>query len=66
MASRSRRFDIVNSFTNTTVDKALKRIRNLLEADKNLETRTHHNVGDIMEMITVCVMNTYFQFDENY
>jgi hypothetical protein len=59
-------FDVLNVFTMTPVDKALKRTRNILEAEKKLKARTLHNVGNIMEMITVCVVNTYFQFGENF
>jgi hypothetical protein len=59
-------FDVVNLFTMTPGDKALNRTRHLLEADKHFEARTYYNVKNIMEMITVCVMKTYFHFGENY
>jgi retron-type reverse transcriptase len=59
-------FYVVNLFTTTPVQKALQRTRKLLDSDKNLSDRTSLSVDKIMEMITVFVTNTYFQFDAKY
>ena len=59
-------FDVVNLFTTTPVHRALERTRELLEKDDKLGERTSHTVDNIMEMITVCVTNTYFQFGSDF
>jgi predicted GIY-YIG superfamily endonuclease/flagellar basal body rod protein FlgC len=59
-------FDVVNLFTTTPIHRTLERTRELLEKDETLCERTSHNVDNIMEMITVCVTNTYFQFNSDF
>jgi len=59
-------FDVVNLFTTTPVTEALQVLRQRLEEDDKLPDRTHHSVDTLMEMVTVCTQNTYFQFGTDF
>ena len=54
--------DVVSLFTNTPIDLALQVIRERLEGDKELHTRTHLAVEDIMDLLKFIVTTTYFSF----
>jgi hypothetical protein len=41
-------------------------LREKLQTEKNLKDRTQHSVDTIMEMVSVCVNNTYFQFGGDF
>jgi hypothetical protein len=59
-------FDVVNLFTTTPFDEALSVVRSRLEEDQELKQRTAHSVDTIMELVTVCINNTYFQYGDPY
>jgi retron-type reverse transcriptase len=59
-------FDIVNLFNTTPVDTALQVTREKLQEDIILHERTAHSVDTVMEMISTCVHNTYFQFEGTF
>jgi len=52
----------VSLFTNTPVDLALQVIRERLEGDTELHTKTHLTVEDIMDLLKLIVTTTYFSF----
>jgi hypothetical protein len=54
-------FDVVNLFNTTPAAEALVVVRKKLEEDKDLKHRTQHSMDYILEMISVCIYNTYFQ-----
>ena len=54
--------DVVSLFTNTPVDLALQVIREQLEGDTELHTRTHLTVEDIMDVLKFTVTTRYFSF----
>jgi hypothetical protein len=58
--------DVVNLFTTTPTDGALSLLRKKLECDDKLKSRTNHTVDTLMELVSVCITNTYFQFGDNY
>jgi len=53
---------VVSLFTNTPIDLALQVIRERLEGDTELHTRTRLNVEDIMDLLKFIVTTTYFSF----
>jgi hypothetical protein len=59
-------FDVVNLFTTTPVDKTLSIVKAKLQEDVTLPDRTNLPIETIMEMITVCVKNTYFQYGQEF
>ena len=59
-------FDVVNLFTTTTPDAALVALKEKLENDLTLHDRTALSISTIMELVTVCVKNTYFQYGQNF
>jgi len=54
--------DVVLPFTNTPIDLALQVIRERLEGDTELHTRTRLTVEDIMDLLKFTVTTTYFSF----
>jgi hypothetical protein len=58
--------DVVNLFTTTPTEKALEVLRCNLEKNSTLKERTHHSIDTILELVTVCGNNTYFQFGKNF
>jgi hypothetical protein len=59
-------FDINSLFTNVPLDKTLNIVKTKLESDDTLATRTRLNISAIMELITVCTDNTYFQLNNEF
>lgn len=59
-------FDVTNLFTTTPVEEALKIARERLQADTSLKNRTPLHVDTIMELVSVCVKNTYFQYGSEF
>lgn len=59
-------FDVVSLFTNVPVDKTLTIVRHRLENDNTLTERTNLNIGTILELLTICVKTTYFQYNNEY
>ena len=59
-------FDVVNLFTTTPPDAALETLQEKLKVDSTLKDRTNLTVGTIMELVTVCVRKTYFQYGSNF
>ncbi|XP_050510634.1 uncharacterized protein LOC126887260 [Diabrotica virgifera virgifera] len=59
-------FDINSLFTNVPLDKTLNIIKTKLENDNTLATRTRLNVSAIMELLTLCTHNTYFQLNNEF
>jgi hypothetical protein len=58
--------DIISLFTTTPVDESLLVVRRRLEEDVKLQHRTHHTVDTIMELLTVCLCNTYFYWNGEF
>ena len=56
-------FDVVNLFGMIPVEEALAIIREKLENDEDLEERTPIPVNNIMELVTFCLRNAYFQLE---
>jgi len=54
--------DVVSLFTNTPINLALQFIRELLEGDTKLHTRTRLTVEDIMDLFKFIVTTAYFSF----
>jgi hypothetical protein len=57
---------MVNLFTTTPASDALSILRKKLEGNVTLKQRTHHSIDTIMELVSVCVNNTYFQFQQDF
>ena len=57
--------DVVSLFTNTPINKTLEIIRNRLNEDDSLSTRTKLSVDDIMELLEFILTTTYFSFRNN-
>jgi hypothetical protein len=58
--------DVTNLFTTTPVDKTLEILKSRLEEDTSLKDRTHLSIYNIMDLVRVCVYNTYFQFEDKF
>ena len=56
--------DVVALFTKTPVDPTLQICRQRLEKDKTLKKRTKLSIEDIMNLLTLCTKNSYFQFND--
>ena len=54
--------DVVSLFTNTPIHLALQVIREQLEGDMELHTRTRFTIEDIMDLLKFIVTTTYFSF----
>jgi len=54
--------DMVSLFTNTPIDLALQVIRERLEGDTELHTKTRLIVEDIMDLLKSTMTTTYFSF----
>jgi hypothetical protein len=59
-------FDVVSLFTTTPVDKSLLIVKSKLQEDVKLNERTILPIDTIMEKISVCVNNTYFQYGKYF
>jgi len=55
-------YDVVSLFTNTPIHLALQVIRERLEGDMELHTRTRFTIEDIMDLLMFIVTTTYFSF----
>ncbi|XP_072041101.1 uncharacterized protein [Amphiura filiformis] len=54
--------DVVSLFTNTPIDKSLDIIKDRLEKDKTLNTRTNLTPDDIIQLLQFVLTTTYFSF----
>jgi hypothetical protein len=59
-------FDVVSLFTTTLVDKSLSIVKVKLQEDITLKDRTNLSIESILEMITICVKNAYFQYGQKF
>jgi hypothetical protein len=59
-------FDIVSLFTNTPVSEALKFVKTSLETDTSLIVRTQHSIPTLLELLSLCLNNTYFQWNDTF
>ena len=55
--------DVVSLFTNVPIDKALEIIRRKLHDDPTLKDRTNLDVDDIIELLSMVLNTTYFQYN---
>ncbi|XP_064469430.1 uncharacterized protein LOC135384139 [Ornithodoros turicata] len=59
-------FDVISLFTNVPIDVALSVVRTKLRADVDLEDRTDLSVEDILELLKLCLGQTFFQFKNRF
>lgn len=59
-------YDVSSLFTNVPVSEMLSIVSGKLQADTSLHLRTKISVPSIMELLTVCVENSYFQVGDNF
>ncbi|XP_064462023.1 uncharacterized protein LOC135372308 [Ornithodoros turicata] len=59
-------FDVISLFTNVPIDVALSVVRTKLRADVDLEDRTDLSVEDILELLKLCLRQTFFQFKNRF
>ena len=59
-------FDIVSLFTNVPVDKSLEIVKNRLENDTHLEDRTNLSISPTLKLLTYCVIDIYFQLNNQF
>jgi hypothetical protein len=59
-------YDVKSLFTNVPVAEMLTIVKGKLESDNGLKERTKMPVGTIMELLTVCVENSYFQVNDKF
>jgi hypothetical protein len=59
-------FDVTSLFTCVPVDEALKALRKKLEGDATLRDRSPHSVDTLLELVSLCLKNTYFQFEDKF
>ena len=57
-------YDVTALFTSIPVPSALDIIRSKLEQDADLSTRTSMTADNILELLSSCLNNTYFVFQE--
>ena len=53
-------FDVVSPFTAITFKKACAYIRNKLEDDDTLQSRTNHSTDDVISLLEFVLFNSYF------
>ena len=54
--------DVVSLFTKTPIEEALKVIKEKLQKDVTLQSRTKLKVEDIMDLLQFVLTTTYFSF----
>ncbi|XP_064470310.1 uncharacterized protein LOC135385061 [Ornithodoros turicata] len=59
-------FDVISLFTNVPIDVALSVVRTKLRADVDLEDRTDLSVEDILELLKLCLGQTFLQFKNRF
>ncbi|XP_076330861.1 uncharacterized protein LOC143236466 [Tachypleus tridentatus] len=59
-------FDITNLFTNVPTSETLHITRKGLLNDNSLPHRTDMKIDAIMELTTICLQSTYFQYNEEF
>ncbi|KAL9982212.1 hypothetical protein ACROYT_G011025 [Oculina patagonica] len=57
-------FDVVSLFTAIPVDKACIYIKNKLEQDASLSSRTNLDINDIISLLQFTLSNNYFMFND--
>jgi hypothetical protein len=58
--------NVTNLFTTTPGNETLEILKSNLEEDTYLKDKTHLSLENIMDLVRVCVYNTYFQFDDKF
>ena len=58
-------YDVTALFTSISIDPALNIIKDLLEKDDTLHDRTVLSVQHIIQLLGLCLHNTYFSFKKN-
>ena len=59
-------FDVSSLFTSVPIDPALNIIKDLLEKDEKLNNRTVLPEQHIIELLGLCLCNTYFSFQNKF
>jgi predicted GIY-YIG superfamily endonuclease len=59
-------FDIVNLFPSVPTKLTLEIVKEKLEGDPSLSSRTYLTVEGILELLEVCLNSVYFQYKDNY
>ena len=59
-------FDVVSLFTSVPRPEAMQELRRRLDQDTQLLDRTMLSIDKIMELINLCLDNTYFQLGDNF
>ena len=59
-------YDVSALFTSVPIESAITTIRNKLELDPELHTRTSMKVGHIISLLEFCLKITYFQFQGRF
>ena len=59
-------YDVTSLFTSVPIDPALNIIKDLLEKDEKLNDRTVLSVQNIIELLGICLHNTYFSFQNKF
>jgi hypothetical protein len=58
-------FDVVNLFTEVSVEEILQVVRNRLSTDFSFPERSHLLVEDVMGLLDIC-LTAYFQFEDKF
>ena len=59
-------YDVTSLFTSVPIDSALNIIKDPLEKDEKLYDRTVLLVQNIIELLGICLHNTYFSFQNKF
>ena len=59
-------YDVTSLFTSVPIDPALNIIKDLLEKDEKIYDRTVLSVQNIIELLGICLHNTYFLFQNKF
>lgn len=59
-------YDVISLFTNIPIDEMMTVIKTKLENDNMLANRTTLSPSSIMELLDVCVKNSYFQYNNSF
>ena len=59
-------YDVTSLFTSVPMESALNIIKNLLEKDEKLNDRTVLSVQNIIELLGICLHNTYFSLQNKF
>ncbi|XP_013772595.1 uncharacterized protein LOC106457696 [Limulus polyphemus] len=59
-------FDVTDLFTNVPTSETFQIIRQRLLNDNSLPLRTNKKIDAIMELMTICLQSTYFQYNKEF